>query len=88
MERKNSFIKPILNSTFKSDKFLTMDLETRKINGILSPYAVCLFDGKETIYFYISDYNNPDERLIAVINYLMKRKYNQYKISLHNLPYF
>jgi|ERR1700733_5661213 len=46
IERKYSFIKPIINSIIKSDKFLTMDLDTRKINAVLSPYAVCIFDGK------------------------------------------
>jgi DNA polymerase type B, organellar and viral len=82
------FLKPLKASIFKSDTFLVMDLETRNINNIMIPYCISIYDGKTPVSFYLTEYKNSDEMLTTAVNYLMKRKYNQYKIFLHNLSYF
>lgn len=40
--RKTSFLKNIKPSIFRSDKFIIMDLETRYINNINSPYCISI----------------------------------------------
>lgn len=61
-----------------------MDLETNTIDGIMIPYCVSIFDGKVSKSFYLTDYKDSDQMLKASITYLMKRKYHQHKVFLHN----
>ena len=65
-----------------------MDLETRNIDGELSPYCISIFDGKSSKSFYLSDYSNKEEMIEVAIKSLMRKKYNGYKIYLHNFSYF
>jgi hypothetical protein len=65
-----------------------MDLETRNVNGEFLPYCICIFDGNVKSTFYLSDYSNPTELLENSVLYLMKRKYNGYKVMLHNFSKF
>jgi len=77
---------PICKSLTKS--FITMDLETKDINGTLVPYCVSIFDGKEANSFYITDYKSSDDMLEASIRSVLKRKYTKHRIYLHNFSYF
>jgi hypothetical protein len=86
--RKVKFLETILKSPFRSYNFITMDLETRLCNNIMSPYAISIFDGKITTSFYLSDYMSSEQMLMGAIQYLMKRKYNNYKIYCHNFSNF
>lgn len=65
-----------------------MDLETRKINNILKPYCVSLFDGETTKSFFLTDYSSSEDMLKDSILYLMKSKYDKYKLYLHNFYNF
>jgi hypothetical protein len=65
-----------------------MDLETRNINNINSPYCISIYDGKNCNSFYLTNYPNERIMLITAINFVMKRKFNQYKIFFHNFSYF
>ena len=51
IERKVNFLSKLEKDTSLSNKILTMDLETRNINGKLQPYCVAFycvnFDGLE-----------------------------------------
>jgi DNA polymerase type B, organellar and viral len=86
--KKVDFLRPIPKSIFLSRNFLTMDIETRKIRNIMSPYCISIFDGDNYTTFYLSDYKNSDEMMIASIAYINRRKYNHYKIYLHNFSHF
>jgi hypothetical protein len=87
--RKCKFISKIKKSAVLTNNFITMDLETRKIDNTLKPYCVSLFDGKEKASFYLSDYNNNIHHMLeAAMNFLMKRKYNGCRIYLHNFSNF
>jgi hypothetical protein len=65
-----------------------MDLETKEINGTLVPYCVSIFDGDQAYSFYVTDYKSSDEMLKASLQFILKRKYNEYKVYLHNFSYF
>lgn len=71
-----------------TENFITMDLETKSIEGILVPYCVSIFDGKNSYSFYITDYNSSDEMLKDSIQFILRRKYNKHRVYLHNFSYF
>jgi hypothetical protein len=71
-----------------STNFITMDLETKNINGVLEPYCICIFDGKNSYSFYITDFTSSDEMVKSALKFLMKRKYDRSIVYLHNFSYF
>jgi hypothetical protein len=83
-----SFLQKSIRNMYNSKRFLTMDLETRVINEVMSSYCVSIYDGKLFKSFYLSDYSNEKEMLRDSILYLMKRKYHNHKIYLHNFSRF
>jgi len=88
IKRKTRFIKSIKPSLTLKDNFITMDLETRNINGTLSVYLVSIYDGQNLTSFYLSDYKDSAELLTNAILSIMKRKYDGYRVYLHNFSYF
>jgi hypothetical protein len=71
-----------------TENFITMDLETKSIEGILVPYCVSIFDGKNSYSFYITDYESSEEMLKDSIQFILRRKYNKHRVYLHNFSYF
>jgi hypothetical protein len=65
-----------------------MDLETRNIDNILTPYCVSIYDGKVSISFYLLDFSSVDEMLLSSIKYIMQNKFDGYRIYLHNFSNF
>ena len=65
-----------------------MDLETKTTESKMIPYCVSIFDGKNKTSFYLSDFNSSEELLLESVKFLMKRKYHQHKVFLHNFSYF
>jgi len=88
LKRNNSFMKKLYPSIFRSNKFITMDLETRIINKIMEPICVSLYNGSEFTSFFIKDFINSNDMIKVAIQSLMFRKYNGYKIYLHNFSHF
>lgn len=92
LKRECQFLKSIKPSLYRSEQIITMDLETKEIivedRRVMSPVCVSIYDGKEMKSFYISNFSSKDEMLNSSISYLMKRKYSNYKIYLHNFSYF
>jgi len=82
------YLTKVIGASHISYKFASMDLETRTIDGIMTPYAISIYDGKDKISFYLSDYPTSDEMLIAAISSLLRKKYDQYKIYIHNFSHF
>jgi len=54
----------------------------------MTPYCICFYDGKSSKSFYLSDYKDNQEMLLYAITSLLKRKYNGYKVYVHNLSNF
>lgn len=117
--KKVEFLTKINKNMSQSKKIITMDLETRTINEVMTIYCVSIYDGKTTKSFYLSDYinnvtdvtdvtntdnldnldntlntgngvvaNAEKAMLTASILYLMKRKYHNHRIFLHNFSRF
>jgi|SRR5882757_7001243 len=60
LNRKTKFIKGIKPNKNLSNKYITLDIETRIINGtgLRPPYLISYFDGTQSFNFYLSDYLN------------------------------
>jgi hypothetical protein len=86
--RKCKFMSKIKKSTIITDKFITMDIETVNKKGVLKAYCVCLYDGKDKHSFFLTDFDNSNEMIEASVKFLMKRKYNNYRVYLHNFSNF
>jgi len=71
-----------------NNKVITMDLETREINGQLDPVCVSIYDGKIKKTLWIEDFSSSYTMLVAAFNYLLVRKYYGHKLYLHNFSYF
>lgn len=65
-----------------------MDLEYININGVWSVYLASIYDGVKVNSFYLSDYKDSNELLEEAIISIMKRKYDGYRVYLHNLYKF
>lgn len=80
-----SSLSPVKQSIFK---VITMDIETREENDQLIPYCISLYDGKSSYSFYLSDYGSVSDMLESAIRSIMRRKYNGYRVYLHNFSRF
>lgn len=69
-------------------RIITMDIETKTINSKMVPIAISSYDGKNIKSFFILDYKNYDDMIKASLIYLIKGKYNFYKVYFHNFSNF
>jgi DNA polymerase type B, organellar and viral len=83
-----NYIAKIKKEPMLKDKFITMDLETRVINGNMYVYCCCIYDGINLYSFYLSDYQSDEELLISAIKSLFLRKYKGLVVFLHNFSHF
>lgn len=73
----------------KSNKFLTVDIETYKLpEGTYVPYAIGYYDGEKLKTLYLTDFKNPESMIYNLFKQLFKTKYNNYTIYFHNLSNF
>lgn len=88
--KKTDFLSVKKKDKILSKNILTMDLETRAIDGYMWPYCISIYDGKnKPLSFYITDYKDNIELMInESIKYLMNKDYNKYKVYIHNFSYF
>jgi hypothetical protein len=86
--KKTNFLKAIKVSKNNIFNIITMDIETRNIDNILVPYAVCFYDGSNEFEFYLDNYNSPEEMLKDALLNLLQAKYNKFRVYFHNLSYF
>ena len=87
--KKVSYFKTLKKNNFLTDNFITLDLETKTINGVLEPYCASIFDGKKAYSFYITDYDRSSDLLMkAALSFILKRNYNKHKIYIHNFSHF
>jgi len=85
---KKMFFKPLKLDNLPTNKIITMDLETRAIDGYMWPYCTAIYDGKDCKSFYQSNFKDSRDMLENSIKYLMREKYNKHKVYLHNFSYF
>ena len=41
-----------------NNKFITLDIETKSINNVMTPYSISFYDGKKLNSFYLTDYKD------------------------------
>jgi len=85
---KCKYIDNIQKQGSPNNKIITMDLETREINGVLDPVCVSIYDGKIKKTFWVADFVSSHSMLETAIGFLLIRKYYGYKLYLHNFSYF
>jgi len=88
VNKKTHFLTNIaLNKHFNSN-MIVMDIETRDIGNKKMAYCICFYDGNKEYIFYLDNYNSFDLMLEDALSYLLKAKYNKYRVYFHNLSYF
>jgi hypothetical protein len=65
-----------------------MDLETRNIDNIMHVYSASIYDGKIIKSFYLGDFECSDTLIKEAIKYILQRKYNGYRVYIHNFSKF
>jgi DNA polymerase type B, organellar and viral len=87
-EIKTDFISKIKISKNIVNNFITLDIETYIKDGLLTPYLICFYDGKNFYSFYLSNYNSVEEMMLDCLKSILVRKYNYYKVYAHNMAKF
>ena len=82
------FLSKLKKSNILTDKFLTMDIETRVIEDRMVPYCLSIYDGKFLQSFYYTEFYNERFMVQAAVEWLLRRKYHQHKIYIHNFSKF
>lgn len=98
---ETNFIRKTKKDYMASSKYITLDIETRTLNnGVMEPYCICLcipknlvnsiYEPIETniVSFYLSDYKDSEDMIKDVFKFLMRPKYSEYKIYVHNFSHF
>lgn len=67
-----------------------MDIETKLTasdnnNNIMKPISISTYDGGNVNSFYITDFINEDTMLQKALQSITIRKYNRYKVYIHNM---
>lgn len=88
VEKTNKFMKTLKKAKKQNSNIITMDIETRLVDNKHTPYLLSIYDGNNSKSFFITDYANNESMVIFAIKSLMKRKYKNYKIYLHNFAKF
>jgi len=87
--KPHRYMKTQQKSVHINNKFLTLDLETILIKNKQVPYLACIYDGKTTKSFYLSDYNGSVKNMFNhTLLSLCRFKYNKHVVYVHNLANF
>lgn len=88
VEKSSKFIQPLVRSDTLQNKFLVLDIETYIKDGIHIPYVISIYDGENKFTYYLLDYKNSDIMLITAIKKIMCKKYDNFKVYIHNMSGF
>lgn len=85
---KIRFISSKVKDNLKNDRIMTLDIETRVIDGKITPLCISFYDGKKAWTFIFKDHKNWFLDMQEAIKSIMEVKYNYYHIYVHNFSYF
>lgn len=71
-----------------SERVLTMDIETRTMDGVLVPICLSVFNGKKSNTYLFRNPNNWKEEMQKVLSFYFSRKYSYWKVYFHNFAKF
>jgi len=87
-EVRTKFISKSSKSKDIVNNFITLDIETYIVDGLMTPYLICFYDGKNLFSFYLSDYTSVEQMILECLQSILKRKYKGYSVYAHNLGKF
>lgn len=87
-EMKTEFIAKTEKTRNLSNNFITVDIETYIDEYTLIPFLISFYDGKKSYSFGLWNYENVEQMILDCLNSILIRKYNGYKIYVHNLAKF
>ena len=88
IEKKAQYLTKLRKSNVMSEHFITMDLETRNVDGVMIPYCISVYDGKNKESIYLDDCINEKFMMKLAVEWLLTRKYDKQKVYLHNFSRF
>ena len=71
-----------------SNKFLVLDIKTYLKDGIHIPFVISYYSKVNFNSFSFTDYKNSEDMIINCIKEIMIKKYDNYKVYIHNLSGF
>ena len=93
--KQNKFIKPLNIDKELNQDIITLDLETYQTKVCpkdsqvrLMPYLISFYDGEHSFSNYLTDFSNSNEMILNCLNKLIIKKYDGYKVYVHNLSNF
>ena len=86
--KRTTFIKKIAKAESIDNRIITLDLETRTVDNVVSPYCACSFDGSTSRSYYLPDFYSVEEMLTNSLMDLIDVKYDGYAIYVHNFSGF
>jgi DNA polymerase type B, organellar and viral len=88
VEKACKFIQALSKHDTSKNKILSLDIETFIKDGVHIPYIIGIYDGENYYGYFLLDFKNFDEMLITAIKNIMIKKYDNYKIYIHNMARF
>lgn len=88
IDKSTKFIKNLLIDSLLSNKIITFDIETFIKDGIMIPFVISWYDGENKFFYFSKDFSSPEDMITQAIKDIMIKKYDNYKIYIHNLAGF
>lgn len=70
------------------NKFIFLDIETYVDDGVHVPCCICFYDGENNFSYFFTEFNSSADMIKACIKDIVIKKYNNYKIYIHNMSGF
>lgn len=86
--KKAPFMKKVTLEGILNSSFITMDIETVNMDGKLTPYLICWYDGLDSKSYWITQFKSIDYLIEQMMSDLCVRKNKNKKIFLHNFSNF
>lgn len=86
--RSTRLLKTIKPSKEIKSNIITLDIETRLIDNVMTPYCISIYDGENAWSYYITDYPDVDTMIKYALASLFISKYKNHKVYIHNLSSF
>lgn len=88
VNKRFQYMQPTPKHSKIFEKFITLDIETRILDGEFIPYCICLYDGDKAWSYYLTDFNSSSDMLKTAITSILRDKYNHYVVYAHNFSGF
>jgi DNA polymerase type B, organellar and viral len=87
-EKSAKFISNLHPEEEITNKIITLDIETYLEDGVHIPYCISRYDGENNFTYDLSNFDSSVNMIKTCISEIMIKKYNNYKIYIHNMAGF